>query len=135
MFKKHGTTFSVVAYSKTDGEVGEWTLADAIAQIKCAYDEIASFTNALPYTCKKPDGSCHTYRCGHNGNVLARMCPTTELWKKTVAENTKRLFEELGVGCVYLDQISYSLPQPCHDASHGHPLGGGEFWMQDYREL
>ena len=38
MFKKHGTTFSVVAYSKTDGEVTEWALADAIAQIKCAYD-------------------------------------------------------------------------------------------------
>ena len=98
-------------------------------------DEIASFTNALPYTCKKPDGSFHTYRCGHNGNVLARMCPTTELWKKTVAENTRRLFDELGVDGVYLDQVSCSLPQPCHDASHGHPLGGGEFWTQGYREL
>ena len=38
MFKKHGTTFSVVAYSKVDGEVTEWTLADAIAQIKCDFD-------------------------------------------------------------------------------------------------
>ena len=98
-------------------------------------DEIASFTNALPYTCKKPDGSYITYKCGHNGNVLARMCPTTEIWKKTVAENTMRLFEELGVDGVYLDQISCSLPQPCHDASHGHSLGGGEFWTQGYREL
>ena len=98
-------------------------------------DEIASFTNALPYTCKKPDGSFHTYRCGHNGNVLARMCPTTELWKKTVAENSRRLFDELGVDGVYLDQVSCSLPQPCHDASHGHSLGGGEFWTQGYREL
>ena len=98
-------------------------------------DELASFTNALPYTCKKPDGSYITYRCGHNGNVLARMCPTTELWKKTVAENTLRLFEELGVDGVYLDQVSCSLPQPCHDASHGHRLGGGEFWTQGYREL
>ena len=98
-------------------------------------DEIPSFTNALPYTCKRPDGSCHTYKCGHNQNVLARMCPTTELWKKTVAENTRRLFDELDVDGVYLDQVSCSLPQPCHDASHGHRLGGGEFWTQGYREL
>ena len=98
-------------------------------------DEIASFTNARPFTCKKPDGSCHTYKCGHNGNVLARMCPTTDLWKKTVAENSRRLFDELGVDGVYLDQVSCSLPQPCHDASHGHALGGGEFWAQGYREL
>lgn len=98
-------------------------------------DEIASFTNALPYTCKKPDGSYYTYKCGHNGNVLARICPTTEIWKKTLAENTRRLFDELNVDGVYLDQISCSLPQPCHDASHGHRLGGGEFWTQGYREL
>jgi hypothetical protein len=98
-------------------------------------DEIASFTNALPYTCKKPDGSYYTYKCGHNGNVLARMCPATELWKKTVAENTVRLFDELDVDGVYLGQASCSLPQPCHDASHGHSLGGGDFWARSYREL
>ena len=97
-------------------------------------DEIASFTNALPYTCKKPDGSYYTYKCG-NKNVLARMCPTTEIWKKTLFENSKRLFDELNVDGVYLDQVSCSLPQPCHDASHGHRLGGGEFWTQGYREL
>ena len=98
-------------------------------------DEIASFTNAIPYTCKKPDGSYYTYKCGHNKNVLARMCPTTELWKKTLAENTRRLFDELDVDGVYLDQVSCSLPQPCHDTSHGHRLGGGEFWTQGYRGL
>ena len=98
-------------------------------------DDIASFTNAIPYTCKSPNGSNITYRCGHNGNVLARMCPTTDLWKKTVAENTMRLFDELNVDGVYLDQVSCSFPQPCHDASHGHRLGGGEFWTQGYREL
>ena len=98
-------------------------------------DDVASFTNAIPYTCKWPNGSNITYRCGHNGNVLARMCPTTELWKKTLAENTRRLFDELDVDGVYLDQVSCSLPQPCHDASHGHRLGGGEFWTQGYRDL
>ena len=97
-------------------------------------DEIPSFTNALPYACKWPNGSLIMYKCG-NGNSLARMCPTTDLWKKTVAENTARLYDELNVDGVYLDQVSCSLPKPCHDASHGHRLGGGDFWTKGYREL
>jgi hypothetical protein len=97
-------------------------------------DDMPSFTNALPYACKWPDGSVIKYKCG-NGNRLARMCPTTELWKKTVAELTAQIYDELNVDGVYLDQVSCSLPQPCHDASHGHKLGGGDFWTQGYREL
>ncbi len=38
MFRRHGTTFSVVAYSNADREISEWTLAEALAQIKCEYD-------------------------------------------------------------------------------------------------
>lgn len=63
------------------------------------------------------------------------MCPTTDVWKNRVAENVRRLFSELDVDGVYLDQVSCSLPQPCHDASHGHRLGGGDFWTRGYREL
>ena len=63
------------------------------------------------------------------------MCPVTEIWKSKVAENTLRLLDELNVDGVYLDQVSCSLPQPCHDASHGHRLGGGDFWTRGYREL
>ena len=97
-------------------------------------DDQADFKNALPGTCKKPDGSFYPYKCA-KGNVLARMCPTSEIWKKTMAELAKRLFEELDVDGVYLDQVSCSFPHPCHDASHGHKLGGGGFWTQGYREL
>ena len=97
-------------------------------------DDQADFKDALPGTCKKPDGSFYPYVCG-KGNVLARMCPTSEIWKKTMAELAKRLFEELDVDGVYLDQVSCSFPHPCHDASHGHKLGGGGFWTQGYREL
>ena len=97
-------------------------------------DKIESFTNALPYACKRPDGSLIKYKCG-NGNSLARMCPVTEIWKSKTAENTLRLFDELDADGVYLDQVSCSLPQPCHDASHGHKSGGGDFLTQGYREL
>lgn len=38
MFKRHGATFSVVVHSKTDNEISEWTLKDAIEQVKCPFD-------------------------------------------------------------------------------------------------
>ena len=38
MFKRHGATFSVVVHSKNDNEISEWTLNDAVEQIKCSFD-------------------------------------------------------------------------------------------------
>ena len=39
---------------------------------------ITSFAEALPSTAKDTDGAYYTFKCS-NSNVLARMCPTTEL--------------------------------------------------------
>ena len=38
MFKRHGATFSVVVHSCTDNDISEWSLAEAIEQVKCSYD-------------------------------------------------------------------------------------------------
>lgn len=38
MFKRFGRTFSVVGHTKKDGQILEWTLADAIQQIECEYN-------------------------------------------------------------------------------------------------
>ena len=47
----------------------------------------------------------------------------------TMDELCDRLENEMGVNAIYLDQISASTPAPCHDRTHGHPLGGGSHWM------
>ena len=95
---------------------------------------IASFTNAIPYACKKPDGTCYEEEYG-SGRKFAPMCPTVKPWQNTMDALCDRLENELGVNAVYLDQISSSRPAPCHDRSHGHSLGGGEYWTDAYREL
>lgn len=38
MFRRFGSTFSVIGYSKNENVISEWTLADAINQIKCSFD-------------------------------------------------------------------------------------------------
>lgn len=66
---------------------------------------------------------------------LSPMCPFTELWKTTVINLVDRLLNEVGVKAVYIDQISAAAAKPCFAEGHGHPLGGGTYWIQGYRDL
>ncbi|MBI4559782.1 MAG: hypothetical protein HY706_19500 [Candidatus Hydrogenedentes bacterium] len=66
---------------------------------------------------------------------LTPMCPTTELWQETVTQLVDRLVNEVGVRGVYIDQISAAAPRRCFAENHGHPRGGGSYWIQGYRDL
>ncbi len=70
-----------------------------------------------------------------SGQKLAPMCPTTPFWRDTVTELCRRIVQELGCGGVYIDQIAAEKAELCFDAAHGHPLGGGGFWLAGYREM
>lgn len=95
---------------------------------------LVSYTNAIPYACKKPGGTIKLEDYG-SGRKFAPMCPTVKPWQQTVDALCDRLESEMGVNAIYLDQISASTPAPCHDRTHGHPLGGGSHWQDGYREL
>jgi hypothetical protein len=57
------------------------------------------------------------------------MCPATPLWQRTVKDLVLKLAgSEFGVDGVYLDQVSAQAAMLCFDKSHGHPLGGGNWW-------
>jgi hypothetical protein len=97
--------------------------------------EIPSFTNALPAACKKPDGQTHYVEIYGSKRKLSPMCPTTPLWRTRVNDICTELMERIGVNSIYLDQVAAARPAPCYDTSHGHPLGGGHYWTDAYREL
>ena len=97
--------------------------------------EIPSFTNALPAACKKPDGASHYVEIYGSKRKLSPMCPTTPLWRTRVDSICTELMERIGVNAIYLDQVAAARPAPCYDTSHGHPLGGGRYWTDAYREL
>ena len=97
--------------------------------------EIPSFTNALPAACKKPDGASHYVEIYGSNRKLSPMCPTTPLWRTRVDSICTELMERIGVNAIYLDQVAAARPAPCYDTSHGHPLGGGHYWTDAYREL
>lgn len=66
---------------------------------------------------------------------LSPMCPYTELWKTTVTHLVDRLLDECKVKAVYIDQISAASAKRCFSGNHGHPVGGGTYWIQGYRDL
>ncbi|MCX7918782.1 MAG: DUF6259 domain-containing protein [bacterium] len=66
---------------------------------------------------------------------LAVMCPYTQNWKRKVKELVKRLINEINVDGVYIDQIGAAPAVQCYNQSHGHPVGGGDFWYLGYRDM
>ncbi|MFH1738589.1 MAG: DUF6259 domain-containing protein, partial [bacterium] len=66
---------------------------------------------------------------------LSPMCPYTKLWQETVVSLVDRLLNDVGVKAVYIDQISAAAAKRCFAENHGHPVGGGTYWIQGYREL
>ena len=63
------------------------------------------------------------------------MCPYTAQWQDKIAGLVDRLMNEVGVHGVYIDQIGAAYPVECFNAEHGHPIGGGHFWVDGYRKL
>ena len=79
-----------------------------------------------------------TYSAHEKDGQLAKlspMCPTSRVWRNKLKEITTRLFEELGVDGVYLDQTAAHGPHPCMDKTHSHKPGGGSWWSENQREL
>lgn len=95
---------------------------------------------ALPATTRDEDGKPYTETYSSkemDGSPvrLAVMCPTTPLWQERVRSTVLRLFNEAGVDGVYIDQIAAAPPKLCFDTRHGHPAGGGHWWVDGYDRM
>ncbi|MDO5582067.1 MAG: DUF6259 domain-containing protein [Planctomycetia bacterium] len=87
---------------------------------------------------KKEDGSLYTeqYVLPNSGKeadgtptVHALMCPASKVWQDRVRENVLTAMDGHNVQAVYIDQIGAAHPILCFDKSHGHPVGGGHWWL------
>ena len=94
-----------------------------------------SFTNenAVRWAMKKADGSLYIEHWSKHDHSTA--CPFTAAWQNKMVSVTDRLFREVGVDAVYLDQIGATQAQLCFDATHGHPRGGGDHYVAGYWKL
>lgn len=95
--------------------------------------DVSSAKEARPFMVKKKDGETpvEDYQ---SGAKLAVMCPATTYWQTTMQNVAKEILR-LGANAIYFDQIGAAEPYLCYDPSHGHPLGGGSYWVDGYRTM
>ncbi len=95
-----------------------------------------SWTNqgAARFAVKGPDGRIHpeVYNT-FTRQPCASMCMGTEFWRHHYASLAEQAVRQLGVDGIYMDQACTSLA--CYDPAHGHPLGGGTYWMNGFKQL
>jgi len=93
-----------------------------------------NFKAALPFACKSTQGKPYIELYGSK-RPLAVMCPATRFWQDKVHDICRRLMTDCGVNAIYIDQIAAAGPRLCYDTTHGHPLGGGAWWVDGYRKM
>lgn len=91
--------------------------------------------NAESAACKKPNGEMYLGAWNVATGKLASMCSFTELWQDKVAEFTMKLFNDYDVMGGYQDMVGLWPIQACYDESHGHTVGGGNYWVGGYQTL
>jgi hypothetical protein len=90
--------------------------------------------NAERFAVKDPAGTVHpeVYNTFTKA-PCASMCMGTDFWRGKYAGLAGQAVNGLGVDGIYMDQACSSLA--CYDPTHGHPLGGGSYWMGGFRLL
>lgn len=86
------------------------------------------------YAVKGPDGKIHpeTYNTFQPAPCAA-MCMGTSFWRDKYAGLAEEAVLDLGISAIYMDQACLSLA--CYDPTHGHPIGGGTYWVNGFRML
>jgi len=63
--------------------------------------------------------------------IFGVMCPVPELWQQKLVTTASRLVNKYQTKGVYLDQFTSPATDFCYDPSHGHRMGGGNYWRAD----
>lgn len=90
--------------------------------------------NASSFAIKDPNGEMRT----HVYNIftkkgLTEMCIASAGWRDKYAGLADSVINNYGLDGIYMDQACIS--RRCYDPSHGHPLGGGNYWVENSGKL
>lgn len=84
---------------------------------------------ASEYAIKRINKTTETYSYNiFTGNSLTVMCMGTPFWRNKYATLARQAVNDYHVSGIYMDQAC--LGYLCYDPSHGHPVGGGNYWVK-----
>ena len=84
---------------------------------------------------RRLDGNLYTEVYRTSGVVNSVTCPDSRTWHDIICSLVDNIQEQYGVDGVYIDQVGCTIPAPCWSHSHGHPRGGGSFWLEAYQRI
>ncbi len=100
----------------------------------CMQTKSWDLQKAGKYATKNRDGTLRVSKpCVFDRQSCAAMCIATPFWREKYADLAQEVLLEYGVNGIYMDQAVRSIP--CYDPAHGHPLGGGNYWMSGFKDL
>ena len=87
-----------------------------------------------PYTVKTIEGNerSHVYNI-FTGNSLINICLYTDFWRNHYSSLCDSVVNKYHTDGVYMDQTCLS--RMCYDKSHGHEIGGGNYWVESSKKL
>lgn len=87
-----------------------------------------------PYTVKDINGNerSHVFNI-FTGNALVNMCSGTDFWRNHYSSLCDSVVNIYHTNGVYMDQTC--LNRMCYDKSHGHEIGGGNYWVENSGKL
>ena len=98
--------------------------------------ETASWTkeNAQAYAVKDINGNLNTHLYNvFTNKTLTTMCMGTQFWKDKYTSLCDTAVNSYQTNGVYMDQACFSFL--CYDKTHGHSVGGGNYWLRNFGEL
>jgi hypothetical protein len=96
---------------------------------------IPDFDRFAPHAIVDEAGGFRQHLYSETAGRLLSMCPGQGFWQDSISSLVDNLLGAQGVNGVYVDQISAMGHELCFNQAHGHPLGGGRYWVDGNRDL
>ncbi len=100
-----------------------------------ADSKISDWHKLDPHAIKDESGGLHQKFYRDGAGRLTPMCPNQNFWHYTINNVVDSIINVYGANGIYMDEISCNSHELCFNPDHRHPLGGGRYWADGYRNL
>ncbi|KAA9036071.1 hypothetical protein FW778_19440 [Ginsengibacter hankyongi] len=87
-----------------------------------------------PYAIKDEEGGLRQKFYWDGAGRLTPMCPSQVPWRHTISNLIDKMVSQYGINGIYVDEVSDNSHELCFNKDHLHPLGGGHYWADGYRD-
>jgi len=88
-----------------------------------------------PHAIKDQAGGLYQKFYRDGAGRLTPMCPSQSFWHDAINNVVDSIVNFYGANGIYMDEISCNSHELCFNPDHQHPLGGGRYWADGYRDL